>query len=129
LKILIKSSLVSWLEHDVLWNFNFLIKLFWYFRLGLKWQNWIDNQNPKSDFDFGLSIPILSTKLDCNPDWAIQQSNTAIPWLRAIIDQRKVWFEFTLLFWKYFWFRNSFYSLSLNSLDAKHVLWIWNSLN
>jgi hypothetical protein len=35
---------------------------------GLKWKNWIDNPNPKSKFDFGLSITIQSTKLDCNPD-------------------------------------------------------------
>jgi len=29
---------------------------------------WIVNPNPKSDSDFGLSIKIKSTKLDCNPD-------------------------------------------------------------
>ncbi len=58
LKIMIKSSLASLFEHDALWNFNFLIKLFWYFGFRLKWQNWIDNPNPKSDFDFGLSITI-----------------------------------------------------------------------
>ncbi len=77
------DALIVWkaslLEHDdALCNFNFLIKLFWDFGFGLKWQNWIDNSNPKSDFDFGLSIPIQSTKLDCNPDWAIQSINTLV---------------------------------------------------
>ncbi len=38
---------------------------------GLTLKNWIDN--PKSNFDFGLPITTQSTKLDCNPDWAIQQ--------------------------------------------------------
>ncbi len=76
LKILIKSSLASLLEHDALWNLNFLIKWFWYFGFGLKWLNWIENSNPKSNFDFGLSITIQSTKMDFNPDWAIQSSNT-----------------------------------------------------
>ena len=80
LKISMKSSLASLLEHDAVWNFNLFIKFFWWIGFGLKWQNWIDNPNPKSNFDFGLSITIQSTKLDCNPDWAIQQSNPAIPW-------------------------------------------------
>ncbi len=35
---------------------------------GFKWKNWIDNPNPKFNFDFGLSITIQFTKLDCNPD-------------------------------------------------------------
>jgi hypothetical protein len=38
------------------------------FGFGLKFKNRIDDPNPKSDFDFGLSITIQSTKLDCNPD-------------------------------------------------------------
>ncbi len=50
-----------------------------FFGFGLKQENWIDNPNPKSNFDFGLSITIQSTKLDSNPDWAIQQSNPVIP--------------------------------------------------
>lgn len=33
----------------------------------------------KSYFKFGLSITIQSTKLDCNPVWAILQSNPVIP--------------------------------------------------
>ncbi len=39
-----------------------------FFGFGLKQKNWIDNPNPKSNFDFGLSITIQSTILDCNPD-------------------------------------------------------------
>ena len=73
------KSLALFLEQDALWNFNFSIKNDGFFGFGLKWQNWIDNPNPQSDFDFGLSITIQSTKLDCNPDWAIHQSNPAIP--------------------------------------------------
>ena len=95
LKILMKSSFASLLEHDVLWNFNLLIKKFWWIGFGMKWQNWIDNPNSKSNFDFGFSITIQSTKLDCNLDWAIQQSNPAIPWLlvvfKAIMKGYQLW--------------------------------------
>jgi hypothetical protein len=38
------------------------------FGFGLICKNWIDNPNPKPEFDFGFSITIQSTKLDCNPD-------------------------------------------------------------
>ncbi len=61
---------IAWLDLTFLHTF---------FGFGLKWKNWIDNPNPKSNFEFGLSITIQSTKLDCNPDWAIHQSNPAIP--------------------------------------------------
>jgi len=43
---------------------------------GLKRQNCIDSPTPKSDFEFGLSIIIQSTKLDCNQD---EQSNPSTP--------------------------------------------------
>ncbi len=49
------------------------------FGFGLQCKNWIDNLNPKFDFDYGLLITIQSIKLDCNPDWAIQQFNPALP--------------------------------------------------
>ncbi len=56
---------------------------------GLKWKKLLANPNPKSDFDFGLSILIQSTKLDCNPDWAILQSNPAISWVNPSNDLHK----------------------------------------
>ncbi len=44
----------------------------------------VDNPNPKSDFE-------QSTKLDCNPDWTIQQSNPAIPcWYVSNVDGSEV---------------------------------------
>ncbi len=61
------------MKHYTSWNFNLMKNNLQCFGFGLKWKNWIDNPNPKSNFDFGLSITIRSTKLDCNPDWAIQQ--------------------------------------------------------
>jgi len=48
-------------------------------------ENWdfiiVTYPNPKSYFDYGLSIKIQYTKLDCNLDWAIRQSNPVIPCL------------------------------------------------
>jgi len=35
------------------------------------------------DWNEKNGLTIKSTKLDCNPDWTIQQSNLAIPWLGA----------------------------------------------
>ncbi len=55
-----KKYITSLLEHDALWNFYFLIKHLWYLDFDWNEKNWIDN-------------PIQSTKLDCNPDWEIQQ--------------------------------------------------------
>jgi len=57
----------KWLGFIVWAWFEFFDKIIWYFGFGLKWQNRIDNPNPKSNFVF------------VNPDWAIQQSNPAIP--------------------------------------------------
>ena len=37
-------------------------------------KNWADN--PKSNFEYGLSITILSTKLGCNLEWEIQSRIT-----------------------------------------------------
>jgi hypothetical protein len=48
---------------------------------GLRRRNWIVNPNPKSDFEYGLSITILSTKLNC-----IKQSNPAIPCKQLGLD-------------------------------------------
>jgi hypothetical protein len=45
-----------------------------FFGFGLKWKNWIDNPNPKSNFNFGLSITIQSTR---------KQSNPAIPCMKV----------------------------------------------
>ncbi len=70
LKILKK---VAWLQYWSIIHYEILIS--W-------WNNlmyWIWIEMTKLDFDFGLSITIQSTKLNCNPDWAIQQSNPAIP--------------------------------------------------
>jgi hypothetical protein len=39
----------------------------------------IDNKNPKSNFEKGLSILIQSVILDCNPDRPIHQSNPSTP--------------------------------------------------
>ncbi len=75
-KMLIIICLTLLLEHDGPWNFSFLIRNI--FGFGLKWQNRIDN-NPKSDFDFGLSIK--SNPPNCI---AIELSNSAIPWPRSI---------------------------------------------
>ena len=52
-----------------------------FFGFGLKRHCWIANPNQKSNFEIGLSITIQSNKMDCNPDWTIQQSNPAIPWV------------------------------------------------
>jgi len=63
----------------------FLDKIILIFLDWNKITSWIDNPNPKYDFDFGLSITIQYTKLDCNPDWATQSSNTLdIPDLKRI---------------------------------------------
>jgi len=48
-------------------KFRFIEKNYDFFGFGLKRKNWIDNTNPKSDFEYGFSITIQSTKLDCNP--------------------------------------------------------------
>jgi len=52
---------------------QFMDKKYDFCGFGLKWRNWIGNPNPKSDFEYGLSNTIQSTKLDCNPNWTIQQ--------------------------------------------------------
>ena len=130
LKILMNSSLASLLEHDALWNFNLLIKLFWWIGFGLKWQNWIDNPNPKSNFDFGLSITIQSTKLDCNPDWAIQQSNPAIPCSSTTVDILKSYFQ---LFYNIsdLWATTTFQQqpILLGPKCVKQIIknWTWNN--
>ena len=42
-------------------KFEYQDKIIQCIGFGLKWQNWIDNPNPKSNFDFGLSITIQSS--------------------------------------------------------------------
>ncbi len=76
-----QNSLAFLMKHYASLYLNLMKKLWTFFGFGLKWENWIDNPNPKSNFEFGLSITIQSTTLDCNPNWAIQQSNPAIPCL------------------------------------------------
>ncbi len=59
------ASLLDYLEILISWQ---KIMIFWI---------WVE-MTKLSDFDSGLSITIQSAKLDCNPDWAIQQSNNPI---------------------------------------------------
>jgi len=61
---------MAWLHYWSMRHYEILISKKYFslvFGLTMK-KNWIDNPNPKSDFDFGFSITIQSTKLDCNPD-------------------------------------------------------------
>jgi len=68
-------------------------EILFYFKFCFNWierKNWIDN--PKSDFDFGLSIIIQSTKVDFGGlnNRAIQSSNTLIlPFLYAKVLKRE----------------------------------------
>ncbi len=58
----------------------------------------IQIQNPI----LNMSITIQSTKLDCNPDLTIQQSNPVIPWLyeyeseTGIVKNNHFYFHFTM---------------------------------
>jgi hypothetical protein len=56
------------MKHYASLNFDLMNNNLNFFGFGLKGKIWIDNPNPKSNFDFGFSITIQSTKLDCNPD-------------------------------------------------------------
>ncbi len=84
LKILMKISLASLLEHDALWNYNLLLKLFWCIGFGLKWQNWIDNPNPNL---------ILDCQSQSNPpNWIairIEQSSNTL-----LVMQYFLWQDF-----------------------------------
>ncbi len=82
-------------------------------RFQFQWKKWINNPNP--NFEKRLSITIQSTKLDCNPDWAIHQSNPATPCLFFIqhlrtfvhirtFNQKKSYFSLL----KAFYFKNIF---------------------
>jgi len=52
-----------------------LINSFLYFGFGLKWLNWIDNPNPKSDFNFGLSSTIQQYSAKVRPAlWEVVNS-------------------------------------------------------
>ena len=77
-----QAEVVSWIapprlnRMKIWWGFLFSTKCWFvydFFGFGMNEKNWIADTNKKSDFDFGLSITIQSIKLDCNPDWTIQQ--------------------------------------------------------
>jgi len=64
---------------------------------------WIKTEKPdwqsKSNFENWLSLMIQSTKLDCNPDWALHRSNQATPctkvWLYTNVLQSKLYSKMT----------------------------------